>query len=64
MPKTHKGPPKLQNAYSGIASLRAPKKTTVKKNRMNDPVSRYQNMQNQWQKQKLKQKQKAAMKNV
>lgn len=47
--------PKIHNQYSGIASLRKPTPLKKpKKTKLNDPVSRYQNMQNQWEKQKLK----------
>lgn len=56
---------KIPNQYSMIKSLKQPpKKTMAKKPKKTDPVSLYQNMQNQWQKQKQKQKQRATMKNV
>ena len=42
-----------QNQFQGIPSLREPKKPT-KKGRKADPVALYQNMKQQWQKQKQK----------
>lgn len=60
--------PRILNQYSNLKSLRQPvalKKTvTGKKVKKTDPVSLYQNMQKDWNKQKLKQKQRATEKKV